>query len=236
MRLNMGSRTGSFPFQLLNPRDMLKIADHETRAVKVMFGSAPNDEGTVGNHSKVGMRNRVGLPIVHANTNRLESRFPDQGAKFGWLHKLTLRKFSILSKRFAGTPLPGRGAGQNSSGLCGKREAQPSLRMVREGIPTNCVKSQRDCVTQPRVATKELPWVPGQKTLHNAEGVAASRERIGRNPFGVDVLFYRLSQGSSFVATLGWRLESLWDSFCERQLLKAKFTLIFGSLVAGTIR
>jgi hypothetical protein len=35
---------------------------------------------------------------------------------------------------------------------------------------------------------------------------------MGCNPFRVDDFCFTVSQGSSFLATLGWMMESLWDS------------------------
>ena len=34
----------------------------------------------------------------------------------------------------------------------------------------------------------------------------------GHNPFRVGDVWFTISQGSSFLATLGWMTESLWDS------------------------
>jgi hypothetical protein len=35
---------------------------------------------------------------------------------------------------------------------------------------------------------------------------------FGRNPFRVESVCGELTQGSAWRATLGWRMESLWDS------------------------
>jgi hypothetical protein len=92
---------------------------------------------------------------------------------------------------------------------CGNSESPENRRMQHVESQWD---SQWDSVTQPRVATKELPWVGEANISNNAEGVAASceRESIGRNSFRVDVhlLFFT---GSSFVATLGWSMKSLRD-------------------------
>src|SRR5687768_13804309 len=85
-------------------------------------------------------------------------------------------------------------------------------------------KPQRDFVPKPRVARHELPW---EKIRHanNPKGVAAPA-RSGRGAassvfgfllFGVATplgLNHRgvVTQGSSFLATLGSAAESLWDS------------------------
>jgi hypothetical protein len=47
----------------------------------------------------------------------------------------------------------------------------------------------------------------------NPNGVVASkRNEDGRNPVGVGGVPPAASQGSSFLATLGFEAESLWDS------------------------
>src|SRR5688572_5529736 len=71
-------------------------------------------------------------------------------------------------------------------------------------------ESQRDSVTQPRVARNELPWVVGAKR-NNPNGVAASTPKPGATPLGLKS--WRIStQGSSSLATLGWQPQSLRDS------------------------
>ena len=72
------------------------------------------------------------------------------------------------------------------------------------------LQSQRDCVFQPRVARNELPWVPDQ-IVFNPNGVASGFKRRVATPLGLFVLRH-VPQGSSFLATLGFEPESLWDS------------------------
>ena len=71
-------------------------------------------------------------------------------------------------------------------------------------------QSQRDCDLQPRVATKELPWV-WVANVFNPNGVCVAFFHSRHNPVGV-VFIVAFSQGSSFLATLGFEPESLWDS------------------------
>jgi len=91
-------------------------------------------------------------------------------------------------------------------------------------------ESQRDSVTKPRVARAtsersedgrhELPWVTHTDGI-NPRGVVAHSELnepapiilpgAGRNPGGVVDPFWPFPQGSSCLATLGWRTQSLWD-------------------------
>src|SRR5437867_93277 len=75
----------------------------------------------------------------------------------------------------------------------------------------NALESQRDSATKPRVARNELPWVSFCQG-DNPEGVVAATGNVGRNPFRVENAADALSQGSSFLATLGFVAESLWDS------------------------
>src|SRR5881396_2017156 len=75
------------------------------------------------------------------------------------------------------------------------------------------LQSQRDCVCQPRVARNELPWVAA-RSVSNPNGVASRFHGLAATPLGLFVLA-AMSQGSSFLATLGFRLESLWDSVLQ---------------------
>ena len=70
-------------------------------------------------------------------------------------------------------------------------------------------ESQRDSGSKPRVARNELPWesVPND---NNPNGVAAPQVYRGATPLGLRT-FPDLPQGSSFLATLGWRPQSRWD-------------------------
>src|SRR6185369_16075665 len=72
-------------------------------------------------------------------------------------------------------------------------------------------QSQRDCVPKPRVARNELPWGNGGKTKpQRGFGFGERAPRVA-TPLG---LFFcaPLTQGSSFLATLGFVTESRWDS------------------------
>ena len=75
------------------------------------------------------------------------------------------------------------------------------------------IQSQRDCVCQPRVARNELPWVAADSDP-NPNGVASRFQGLATTPLGLFGLA-AMSQGSSFLATLGFRPESLWDSVLE---------------------
>ena len=69
-------------------------------------------------------------------------------------------------------------------------------------------ESQRDSGLQPRVARNELPWESGPK-YDNPNGVAARRWRGAATPLGLNI-FMPPTQGSSFLATLGWRTQPRW--------------------------
>ena len=72
------------------------------------------------------------------------------------------------------------------------------------------LQSQRDCVLQPRVARHELPWV-ADDSVFNPNGVAPCCRRQAATPLGL-LSNRTISQGSSSLATLGCKPESLWDS------------------------
>ena len=87
--------------------------------------------------------------------------------------------------------------------------------------------SQRDYIIQPRVARHELPWEREVKRGY-PERVGSKTNADGRFPIVEDPLrtaldatpselesFARATQGSSFLATLGYRIQSLRDS-CSR--------------------
>ena len=70
-------------------------------------------------------------------------------------------------------------------------------------------ESQRDSILQPRVASNELPWAVAQNDF-NLNGVVSRFLVRAATPLGL-LTRVQLSQGSSCLATLGWRMQSLWD-------------------------
>src|SRR5215211_8682510 len=81
-------------------------------------------------------------------------------------------------------------------------------------------KSQRDSASKPRVAdSSRLPWVRG-RNIFNPERVASLgcerrcvltvRQNEDATPLGL-IVFGPITQGSSFLATLGFETKSLWD-------------------------
>ena len=87
--------------------------------------------------------------------------------------------------------------------------------MIPEHAAANVPESQRDSGAKPRVARNELPWVPRHEGS-NPNGVVANLKRP-QDQNGIATTALRLmissamTQGSSFLATLGWRTQSLWD-------------------------
>ena len=70
-------------------------------------------------------------------------------------------------------------------------------------------ESPRDSDSKPKVARNELPWGTCRKT-NNPNGVAAQRMEYDATP--VELTGIRPgTRGSSFLATLGWKTQSLWD-------------------------
>ena len=55
----------------------------------------------------------------------------------------------------------------------------------------------------PGLTDQDAPTPTGLRHTGRAEGC---------NPFRVDDVWFTISQGSSFLATLGWMMESRWDS------------------------
>ena len=71
-------------------------------------------------------------------------------------------------------------------------------------------ESQRDSDQSHRVATKELPW-ESATSIANPNGVAANPSESAATPLGLNTAA-TMTQGSSFLTTLGWRTQSLWDN------------------------
>ena len=76
-------------------------------------------------------------------------------------------------------------------------------------------ESQRDSGLKPKVARNELPWV-SISHVNNPNGVVARRRKRGATPLGLRT-FTATTQGSSFLATLGWMTQSRWD--CRGQTI-----------------
>ncbi len=76
-------------------------------------------------------------------------------------------------------------------------------------------ESQRDSGLKPKVARNELPWVSASH-VNNPNGVVARRRKRGATPLGLRT-FTATTQGSSFLATLGWLTHSRWD--CRGQMI-----------------
>jgi len=80
------------------------------------------------------------------------------------------------------------------------------------------LQSQRDCIHQPKVGAQRLPWVNRKNGFQPQRGCILPVP-VGCNPFRVGNVWSTNTQGSSFLATLGWMTESLWDSPAGARLL-----------------
>ena len=77
-------------------------------------------------------------------------------------------------------------------------------------------ESQRDSVLQPRVGEPaSLPWVGRRVFPQPQRGCAAFHPLACRNPVGVGNCFASFTQGSSCLATLGWRPLPRWGKSDE---------------------
>ena len=100
-----------------------------------------------------------------------------------------------------------------SGGLCVSDDpAAPSTLIFATNGEARFAESQRDSATKPRVARHELPWVVGAKPMSTPTGLRQPGCRTGHNPFRVETLVGRSSQGRRIAPTLGWKSESPWDS------------------------
>jgi hypothetical protein len=109
------------------------------------------------------------------------------------------RDIRVISDARLLFPLPG-GEGQGEGGRSD----------ILSAATTN-LESQRDSVLQPRVGeSASLPWVSGPNVSQPQRG-CGDFVATGHNPVGVENLFRSSTQGSSFLATLGWKMQSRWD-------------------------
>src|SRR5947208_5148858 len=103
-------------------------------------------------------------------------------------------------------------ANQNCPWSSGSDARTMNRRTIRE-----CAReqSQRDCALQPKVARNEPPWVTNQTNRTTSTRLWPSalrvRKRNSRNRVAVDNVCRTMTQGSSFLATLGVKTESRWD-------------------------
>src|SRR6266850_7983443 len=74
---------------------------------------------------------------------------------------------------------------------------------------------QRGCVFQPRVARNELPWEYESKDSSTPTGLQQIVSRR-MQPFQGWKYLRPVTQGSSFLATLGWKTQPRWGSRVRR--------------------
>src|SRR5882724_12560543 len=63
---------------------------------------------------------------------------------------------------------------------------------------------------------RQLPWVNREKPSQPQRGCVTVGHRKAATPLGLEKFWATFTQGSACRATLGWRPESLWDSFASR--------------------
>src|SRR5207247_2301508 len=95
--------------------------------------------------------------------------------------------------------------------ICGLfREVGVSNGSLNERLVPADSQSRRDCVLQPRVARNELPWEIVQTASQPQRGCGRARHPRTQFRWGWLALARR-TQGSSFLATLGFVAQSLRD-------------------------
>jgi hypothetical protein len=113
----------------------------------------------------------------------------------------------VPSRRGASGPLsPQRGEG-------GRRPDEGWLRHVLRLTEPRSDSTTPTALRPPAQGWREATTL-GQRSheFTTPTGLRLFRSPNGRNPVGVENILTSYSQGSSFLATLGWRTESLWDS------------------------
>src|SRR5439155_26136244 len=99
------------------------------------------------------------------------------------------------------TPPPAAGCGLRKAAAGSKHYPQVGGRCP---IPKGLRPPAQGCEERATLGTRKNDHQPQRGCDPNAQP--------GRNPVGVDAMFRAISQGSSFLATLGFGSESLWDS------------------------
>ena len=154
------------------------------------------------------------LKVLLARTTFADGRFPGADE---WLATTALRKAlrarlerGVASSRRTASSHGHRDTLRFTRKFASQSASPPPLFPPSLGRRRRA-QSQRDCVLQPKVARNELPWErPANE--HNPNGVAACVDHRCHNPVGV-VFLRTITQGGSFLATLGFEPESLWDSW-----------------------
>ena len=85
-----------------------------------------------------------------------------------------------------------------------------ALVIIHNSRATLATESQRDSGPKPKVTRHELPWV-NVGDFPNPNGVAAVSLPTPTQPRWGWLALRPQPQGSSCLATLGWRPQSLWD-------------------------
>ena len=124
------------------------------------------------------------------------------------IHRVKVRTNRLVNDTMVGAYL----SGFKGHGMVGVPRAF-GLKQNALIIPMPCgnpdAESQRDSGSKPKVARNELPWENAPQT-GNPNGVVARRRKRDTTPLGLKT-FSCPTQGSSFLATLGWRTQSRWD-------------------------
>jgi hypothetical protein len=88
---------------------------------------------------------------------------------------------------------------------------------VVQRIPTGFWPKAQGCEARATLGRLSLNPINRNAVVANAAlDVDDVEAWVGHNPVGVETPFDMVTQGSSFLATLGWRKESLWD--CQNAL------------------
>jgi hypothetical protein len=87
----------------------------------------------------------------------------------------------------------------------------PGRLSIPHNLHRRASESQRDSVSKPRVASSELPWEKGAHSVQPQRGCGFKRGPRRPQPRWGWRLVAPFTQGSSLLATLGWRTQSLRD-------------------------
>jgi len=101
---------------------------------------------------------------------------------------------------------------RNARETASRSPSPPRISALPTSLVTVAGQSRRDCIVQPRVARHELPWEDHVKAASTPTGLHRRCPRVDTTPLGLTGHSNILTQGSSCLATLGLKIESLRDS------------------------
>ena len=193
-------------------RDSLKIARRFNAGIRLVDASSPAGTAEPSRQFRPSLRGlnpfaaQPGVKTPGYSHPSLRDKNPGARASA----RFTVRQTGSLEK-----------SGASAIRALKRRERRAPVQINLRG---SAEESQRDSGSKPKVARNELPWGNAPQP-HNPNGVEANPGKGVATPLGLKTL-PALPQGSSFLATLGWRTQSLRDrKTARREAARGRATL-----------